>query len=146
MDYVDHPLVVNQVEISLLQRPLIEEGIMFNTRTAGIAGVSGTLDYCRSMGIHIQAWSPIAGGAPFEIGKGAPNELVQLIRELAEDYDTTREAIALGWIMRHPANIQPVVGTTTPQRLKDSCEAMRFTLSREDWYRLLEAARGDEVP
>lgn len=146
MDYVDHPIIVNQVEISLLRRALIEEGILFNQQTAGIAGVSGTLDYCQSVGIHVQGWSPLAKGALFELGKGAPNELIHLIRELAGAYETTAEAIVLGWLTRHPAGIQPVVGTTNPERIKASCEVSRISLSRDDWYRLLEAARGEAVP
>jgi predicted oxidoreductase len=143
---VTHPLVINQVEISLLHRSLIEEGMLFNQDSVGIAGSSGTLDYCRKHKMLIQAWSPVAGGKLFIHGRGAPDALIHLIQGLARDYQTSVEAIALAWLMRHPARIQPIIGTVNPDRIRASAMAASVDLSHEDWYRLLIAARGESMP
>ena len=68
------------------------------------------------------------------------------MHELAEHYDTNASAIVLAWLLRHPAGIQPVVGTTNADRLRQSAEADRIDLTREDWYALLERAQGMPVP
>jgi predicted oxidoreductase len=68
------------------------------------------------------------------------------IAALAGKYQTTKEAIALAWLLRHPAGIQPIIGTLNADRLVDSCRGDSVTLTREEWYRLLEAARGQAVP
>jgi predicted oxidoreductase len=143
---VDEPLVINQVELSLIHRSLIEEGILFNQYTNGIAGSSGTLDYCRKHNMVIQAWSPVGAGRIFKLGKGAADGLVHLVNEFAHSYKTSVEAIALAWLTRHPALIQPIIGTTNPDRIRASCNVDDVTLSHEDWYRLLTAARGESVP
>lgn len=143
---VAEPLVINQVELSLIHRSLIEEGILFNQSTHGIAGSSGTLDYCRKQNMVIQAWSPVGAGRIFKLGKGAPDGLVYLINEFAHSYKTSVEGIALAWLTRHPAMIQPIIGTTNPDRIRASCDVDDVALSHEDWYRLLTAARGESVP
>jgi len=138
---VNQPLVINQVEISLLHRSIIEEGTVFNQKVAGIAGSSFTLDYCRKHNILMQAWSPVAGGKLFVNGRGAPDALINLISDLSRAYNTSPEAIALAWLLRHPAGIQPIIGTVNPDRIKASSMAADVNLSHEDWYRLLVAAR-----
>lgn len=143
---VNQPLVINQVEISLLHRSLIEEGMVFNQNTTGIAGSSFTLDYCRRHKILLQAWSPVSGGKLFVHGRGAPDALIHLIQSLAHQYRTSTEAIALAWLLRHPAGIQPIIGTVNPDRIRASAMAASVTLSHEDWYRLLIAARGESMP
>lgn len=144
--YLDQPIVINQVELSLLHRSLIEEGILFNQTTKGISGVSGTLEYCREHNILIQAWSPVAAGKLFVDGKGAPAPLIHLIKSLATEYQTSVEAIVLGWLTRHPAGIQPIIGTVNSDRIRASAAVSDLVLTREDWYRLLEAARGEMAP
>lgn len=143
---VDQPLVINQVELSLIHRSLIEEGILFNQSSYGIAGSSGTLDYCRKNKMIIQAWSPVGAGRIFKFGKGTQDGLVHLINEFAHQYSTSVEAIALAWLTRHPAIIQPIIGTINPDRIRASCNVDDIELSHEDWYRLLTAARGEAVP
>ena len=144
--FVDQPIVINQVEISLLHRSLIEEGILFNQSTVGISGSSGTLDYCQKHDILLQAWSPVAAGKLFVRGRGAPDALIQLINDLAGAYRTSVEAIVLGWLTRHPALIQPIIGTVNTDRIKASAMVDDIELTHEDWYRLLGAARGESVP
>lgn len=141
-------LLVNQVEISLLHAELIARTATFNS-VAELASASGTLDYCVSNDIHVQAWSPVAGGQLSAPGQDAPANVQQtsaLVHELADRYDTNPSAILLAWLLRHPAGIQPVVGTTNVDRLRQSAEADRVELAREDWYALLERARGQAVP
>ena len=147
--YITQPLVVNQLELSLLHHHLISDGILVNTPEAPRANVRGTLEYCRLHDIIIQAWSPVAGGKLFDPPKDAPENVrntAALIAELAQEKNTTREAIALSWLLRHPAGIQPIVGTLQVHRIADSVKANSITLSRQEWYRLLEAARGAAVP
>lgn len=143
---VDQPIVINQVEISLLHRSIIEEGTVFNQNVTGFAGSSFTLDYCRKHNILMQAWSPVAGGKLFVHGRGAPDALINLINDLSRAHHTSPEAIALAWLLRHPAGIQPIIGTVNPDRIKASALAANVELSHEDWYRLLIAARGETMP
>lgn len=146
---LDQPLVANQVELNLLHHGLIDEGVAANTDRAATAGVGGTLDTCRLHGILIQAWAPVAGGRLFDPPADAPEHIrrtAELVAQLAAEKNTSPEAIVLAWLLRHPAPIQPIVGTTRPERLRASCQADAVDLSREEWYRLLIAARGGPLP
>ncbi len=143
--FVDQPLVVNQVELNLLHSYLIEDGVVANQHAAQYKGQTGTLDYCRLHGIQIQAWAPVAGGKLIDPPAKADERVRQAagaVAQLAKAKGTTREAIALAWLLRHPAGIQPIVGTTNVGRLRASARADEVTLSREEWYTLWVAARG----
>ena len=137
--FVNQPLVVNQIEVSLLHHYPISETILGNQQGGTYAGATGTLDYCREHGVLVQAWSPLAGGKL----SGAAAELVT---ELARAKGTSPEAVLLAWLLKHPAPIQPIVGTTNPERLVASCAGDGVELSREEWYSLLAAVRGVGVP
>ena len=143
--YVRQPLVVNQLELNLLHSEMIEDGVLANQNANHYTGQTGILDYCRLHGIHIQAWSPVANGRlidpPAKAGEQVRKAAAAVAR-LAKAKDTTREAIALAWLMRHPAGIQPIVGTTNVDRLRASAKADAVELSREEWYGLWVAARG----
>lgn len=142
--YVRQPLVVNQLEFSLAQPALVVEGFMAN-RTGAMAEAnlaSGTLDYCRRHEILVQPWSPVGGGKLFNPDHPA----APLIAELAAAKNVSAEAILLAWILRHPAGMQPIIGTTKADRVRASAQADAVTLSREEWYALLAAARGQKVP
>ena len=107
------------------------------------------LEYCRLHGLRIQAWSPVAGGKLFNPPEGAEarvQDAARLVAELAAAKQTTPEAIVLGWLLRHPAGIQPVIGTIRPERVRASCLADEVDLTREEWYTLFVAARGMSVP
>ncbi len=146
---VDQPLVINQVEVSLLHAHLINEGILANQEGGPSARTTGLLDYCRLHNVMIQAWSPVAGGRLFNPPDDAEahiREAAALVARLAEAKQTSKEAIVLGWLLRHPAGIQPVVGTTKPARVRSSCLADTVDLTREEWYALFTAARGAQVP
>ncbi|MDP1698432.1 MAG: aldo/keto reductase [Xanthomonadaceae bacterium] len=147
--YLAQPLVINQLELSLLHTQLIDDGIMVNAAAATYAAASGTLDYCRAQELLIQAWSPLAGGAliaPPAQASPQVHAAAGQVAALADAHGTSREAIVLAWLLRHPAAIQPVVGTTKVDRLLACCQADAVSLSREDWYRLYHAARGMPLP
>jgi predicted oxidoreductase len=146
---LNQPLVVNQVELSLLHAHMINAGIMWNIKDTPLPEAGGTLDYCRLNHLLIQAWGPVALGRLISPQKGVPDnekETTRLIEHLAADKHVSKEAIALGWLLKHPAGIQPLIGTIRPARIKNSCQADTVTLSREEWYRLFNAARGKPVP
>ncbi|GIN69977.1 aldo/keto reductase [Bacillus sp. J14TS2] len=148
-NYVSHKLVVNQLQLSVAQSALIDSGIALNMPVdQSINRDSSTLEYCRLKDITIQAWSPYQSGffaGPFLGDLEKFPKLNQVIDELAEKYSVTNTAIAAAWITRHPANIQVVLGTTTPQRIKDACAGSEIDLTRKEWYDLYKAA-GHIVP
>ena len=150
--WVDQPIVANQLQLSIAHTHLIDEGLVMNRADwpTPLRG-EGTLDYCRLHDITIQAWTPLAAG--MLTGKPLPEtadpsvaRTASLVAELAADKGVSREAIAIAWLLRHPAGIQPIIGTTNPSRIQAACQADGVTLSREEWYRLLIAGRGQELP
>jgi predicted oxidoreductase len=147
--HLDQPLVINQVELNLLHAHLITDGIGANQAGVPHTAAGGTLDYCRVHDIMIQAWAPVAGGTLIDPPPGAEERVrktAERVAEWAKDKATSQEAIVLAWLLRHPARIQPIIGTTTPDRLVASCLADRLELSREEWYALLVTARGASLP
>jgi predicted oxidoreductase len=146
---VRQPLVVNQVELSLLHAPLINDGVVANQAPGAYQAAAGTLDYCRLHDITVQAWGAVANGRLIDPPARAEPRVraaAKAVADLAKAKGTSREAIALAWLLRHPAGIQPLVGTTQPARISASCQADAVTLSREEWYRLFAAARGAAMP
>jgi len=138
---LDEPIRVNQLEVSLRHSGLIESGVQINREAAPAdAGVEGLLDFCRAQGIDVQAWSPIAKG------RTANDSLDATLREMAARYSVASEALQVAWLLRHPAKIRPVIGTTRPERIRSIFEASKVSMSREDWYRLFNAARTGELP
>jgi predicted oxidoreductase len=147
--FLDQPLVINQVELSLMHPHLISEGVLANRVQQTSTLSTGTLDYCRRRNILIQAYSPVAGGLLFDAGEDSSRrvrEAAELVAAMAREKGTSREAILLAWLLRHPAPIQPIIGTTRPERVQASCLADGIELSREEWYRLLNTARGESPP
>ena len=107
----------------------------------------GVLDFCRLNDITIQPWSPMQFGffkGCFVDHEQFP-EVNAALQKVAETYGVTKTAVAIAWILRHPAKMQPITGTTNPERLKESFLATTFTLTREEWYRLYKAA-GNVLP
>ena len=148
---IAQPLVVNQMEMSLLARDAFEEEVLAGHR--GGASVNfgpGLIEQGVAGEIQLQAWGSLAGGwlSGRDLSGAMPTRqrLAGRVAELARGYDTSREAIVLAWLMRHPARIQPVIGTTDPARIAACGQAADITLSREDWYALWETARGQELP
>lgn len=133
------PLIVNQIEISLANQTAFHDG---------------TLDQCLAEKIAPLAWSPLAGG---QLGDGAKNLLpwqqgyhikpvVGALDQMARERGATRTAVALAWLLKHPAKIVPIVGSANPENIRRAVEADALELTREEWYRLVEAARGERLP
>ena len=133
------PLIVHQVEISLANRACFDDG---------------TLDQCLAEKITPLAWSPLAGGL---LADGARDLLpsqqayrtkpvVAELDVIAKERGASRTVIALAWLLKHPANIIPIIGSTRAQSIKEATRADSVELTREEWYRLLEAARGERLP
>jgi predicted oxidoreductase len=147
---LDVPLVVNQIEFNLLHADLLEAGVLANQSNPSrwVQG-EGIIEYCRQQQITLQAWTPLAQGRL--CGDTPPTEAHlqnawQAVARLAQQKAVSKEAILLAWILRHPACIQPVIGTTNPQRIAGACQADQVELSREEWYALFVAARGGNMP
>lgn len=142
-------LVINQLQFSIVHTPMIDSGIALNMNIEqSINRDNSILEYCRLHDITIQAWSPFQKGffeGPFLGDLEHYPELNATLQELADKYNATSTSIATAWITRHPANIQVVLGTTNPVRLKDACKGSEITLTREEWYQLYKAA-GKIVP
>lgn len=146
--YCDEPLLINQLQLSIAHCPMINSGINANMyNDSGINRDGGVLEYCRLKDITIQAWSPFQYGM-FE-GIFLENEkfaeLNKVIDNLAEKYNVTNSAIAVAWILRHPAGIQTIVGTTNKDRIAQISKASEIRLTREEWYALYMAA-GNKLP
>lgn len=142
------PLLVNQMQFGLMHAGMIRQGIEANTNFEGaVLRDLAVLDYCRLHQITIQAWSPLQYG--FFDGNFVDNEnfkeVNMVLETLAKRYKVTKSAIAIAWILRHPANMQVLVGTMNEEHLKEICKASHVTLSRQEWYELYRAA-GYELP
>lgn len=146
--YCDEPLLINQLQLSIAHCPMINSGINANMyNDSGINRDGGVLEYCRLKDITIQAWSPFQYGM-FEgifLGNEKFAELNKVIDDLAEKYNVTNSAIAVAWILRHPAGIQTIIGTTNKDRIAQISKASEIRLTREEWYALYMAA-GNKLP
>ena len=142
--YVKQPLVINQVQLSLEQSQLIDQALYMNNKTTdfSINRDGNALDYCRLKDITIQAWSPLQFGmfgGSFIDNPDFP-ELNKTLGELAEREQVSKAAIAIAWILRHPAKMQAIIGSMNPGHIKDVCAAADVTLSHHDWYALYLSA------
>ena len=144
------PIVVNQVEFNLVHTHMLDEGILFNQDKERLTRNEGVIEYCRLHDITLQAWSPLANGRL--TGKPRPNEekhiqkTADLVASMASEKGVHPEAILIAWILRHPAHIQPLPGSTNPERLLACCESEHISLTREEWYGLFVAGRGEALP
>jgi len=147
---VRQPLLFNQVQLSLTHANLFAQGIAANMAglDQSIDRDNGLLDYSRLKGMTLQAWSPFQKkffDGVFIGDRETHAELNDVLDELAAAHGVTPMGIAVAWIVRHPANIQVVLGTTKPARVREAAAGSDVRLSREEWYRLFRAA-GHKVP
>jgi len=146
--YLNQKIIVNQLQLSITNTGIIDSGLNVNMKIDRSIDRDGSvLEYCRLKDITIQAWSPFQFG--FFDGVFLDNdkfpELNEKINKIAAIKGVPNTAIAIAWILRHPAKIQPIVGTTNPRRLKDICKASQVELSRQEWYSIYLAA-GNSLP
>ncbi|XOV77955.1 MAG: aldo/keto reductase family oxidoreductase [Aestuariibacter sp.] len=145
------PLVANQMQMSLANLDWLNESVSAGMREGNDLHFSpGVIEYCRSNKMQIQAWGCLAQGlfSGRDISDRPQHikDTAELVARLAGEHQVSKEAIVLAWLMRHPANIQPVIGTTNPDRIRACQEAEKVQLSREHWYQLYVSARGEALP
>lgn len=136
---VQQKLEVNQLQFSLPVSNMIANGMEVNMTSEGsFDRDDNVLDYCRKNNIRIQAWSPLQmpDWKGCFLGAKEYDKTNKLLKEFATEYSVSESAIAYAWILRHPARMQIVTGTTKAERLKDAVDACRIELSKEQWYRL----------
>lgn len=146
--YLPHKIAVNQMQLSIANAGMLDADIHANLKDDwSCMRDASVMDYCRLHEITLQAWSPLQYGFLKTVFLDDQNypELNQKLRELSEKYNVTPAAIAIAWILRLPAKIQPVLGTTKPDRLAEICRASDISLTRPEWYALYLSA-GNYLP
>lgn len=145
---LDMPICANQLQFSIMHAPMIQSGInvnMYNDSAVNRDG--GVLDFCRLNKITIQPWSPMQYG--FFKGCFVDNEefpeLNKALENIGNKYGVSKTTISFAWILRHPAKMQPITGTTNLTRLKDCIKASEIELTREEWYEIYRSA-GNVLP
>jgi predicted oxidoreductase len=151
---MDMPMFANQVCINLHETSLLDAGVVAGYGEPGQAlRGDDTLEYCRLHRIQVQAYAPLANG--WVTGRHIPDDHPEAERlratadkvgRLAASWDIAPEAVALSWLLRHPAGILPVVGTTQVDRLRACVAAHRDRFDHEGWYDLWITARGRKLP
>lgn len=143
----NHKLIVDQLQLSLARTGMIDSGILANVPADEVGQDASILEYCRLKNITIQTWSPLQYGwfAGTFLGNEKYPELNAKLDELAEKYNTVPGTIALAWILRHPAKMQALIGSSNRKRMLDYSKAMNIALTREEWYDLYVAA-GNFMP
>ena len=146
-----HPLLVNQLQVSLAHPDLIDDAVVVNDALPERpARGFGTLPYCVHRNIAVQAWAPLgAGRLVRDDESGADSRLLAVRRELASvarERGVHPAAVAIAWLLRHPAGIQPLLGGRTPAEIRQAAEGADVALTRAEWYRLFNASRGTPVP
>ena len=145
---VKQPLAVNQLQLSAAFTPGFESGFHVNMEDSQAAMRDGSIfEYCQLHDVVIQAWSVLQFG--YFKGNFVGNEkfqaLNQVLDRLAIKYGVTSSTIAISWILRYPAKMQAVVGTTNPKHLREVSQAANFSLTRKEWYEIYLAA-GNNLP
>jgi predicted oxidoreductase len=136
---VPFKLIVNQVEISLKRRDFFQDG---------------TMEHCMMNQVTPLAWSPLAAGrlaftGAIDLNEPGHAKRIQLrdaIDSVAREHEASRSAVAIAWLLRHPAGIIPLVGSADPRNITDLAKAVNLKLSREEWYTMLEGAAGERLP
>ena len=142
--YVKQPLIINQVQLSLEQSQLIDQALYMNNKTTefSINRDGNALDYCRLNDMTIQAWSPLQigmfGGSFIDNPDYA--KLNETLKKIADRENVSKAAVAIAWILLHPAKMQAIIGTMNPDHIKDICAAGEVSLSHHDWYELYLSA------
>jgi predicted oxidoreductase len=145
---VKQPLVANQLQISLAFTPLIDHGLNVNMAdNPSLDRDNGTLNYCQLHRITVQAWSPLQHGFFKGVFLDHPDypALNAKLLEIAGQQQVPVSAVAIAWLLRHPANMQPILGSMNPQHIRDMARAVDVTLTRPEWYGLYKAA-GNRLP
>lgn len=145
--YINQHLIINQLQISVAHTDLIDSSFTMRLKDAANVDKTGdALTYSRLKNMTVQAWSPFQFGfygGVFMGNEGYPN-LNAAVNRMAEEKSVSPSVIAIAWLLRHPAHIQPLIGTTNAGRLRDICRAAEVTLNRAEWYELYRMSILDE--
>ena len=145
---LDMPLCANQLQLSIMHAPMIQSGINVNMyNDSAVNRDDGVLDYCRLNKITIQPWSPMQYGffeGCFVDNRKFP-KLNKALEAIGNQHGVSKTTVAIAWLLRHPAKMQPVTGTTNLTRLTDCLKASEVKLTREQWYEIYRAA-GNVLP
>ena len=145
---VKQPLVANQLQLSAAFTPSFDAGFHVNMKQeAGIVRDSSIFEYCRLHDVVIQAWSVLQFdyfGGVF-LGSEKYPELNHVLNRLAEKYHVSPSAVAIAWVLRYPAKMQAVIGTTKKARVAEAAKAAEIQLTRKEWYEIYLAA-GNDLP
>lgn len=146
--YLDEKIMINQLQFGLGHTTMVDAGLNVNmNHDPATNRDGGVLDFCRLNDITIQPWSPFQYGFFQGVFIGNPEfrELNEKLEEIAASYGITPTGLAIAWILRHPACMQPIVGSVNTGRLKEVCEASDVTITRQEWYALY-CATGKKLP
>ncbi len=147
--HMKQPIVANQLQLSITNATMITQGQHVNMLDEAAVNRDGSvLDFCRLHDITIQPWSPFQYGF-FEgvfLGSEKYPKLNAKIDAIAQQYGVSNTTVALAWLLRHPANLQPITGTMNTQRLKDCVRATEIRLTRTEWYEIYLAAGSCRKP
>jgi len=135
--HLKSPLIVNQIQLSIIHSTALDAGMFMNmTAPEAVDRDNGVIDYCHLNDITIQPWCPLQASWAEGTFLDHPNypKLNKTLQTLADEYGVNKNAIALAWLLRHPAEMQPIVGTTSVKRLKELVKATDVELTRQHWY------------
>ncbi len=144
-------LVSNQIRFGLGFPNPVESWLVAGRENEGLSSRGeGILEYCMRHRIRPQAYSPVVYGGILEPLSPADSPtlrgLKECLNQMAAEKGVTPDVIALSWVLRHPAGIQPIIGTTRPDRIQAATQALELRLTHEEWYQLFIAARGHALP
>lgn len=144
--FVNQELITNQLQYSVMHTGMVDAGIHVNTKNAlSLDHDRAILDYSRVNDMTVQPWSPVHGEKGVFLNNPEYKEVNDKLTEIGEKYGIDNEAMAIAWLLRHPAKMQVILGTMTPERIKNYSKASGVTITREEWYSIYRAA-GNRVP
>ena len=150
--YTGRKIVANQLELSLLKTDFVCNTVGFNNSVGDNLNFPlGTLEYCMLNNVNIQSWSPLARGiySGRPLDENTPKTISntkEIVERIAKDRNVSTDGVVLAWLMKHPAKINPVIGTTNPERIRNAMDAFKIQLTRDEWYELLVASKGVSMP
>jgi len=140
---LEMPLVANQLQFSIAHTPMLDHGLNVNmSDEPAVNRDGGVLDYCQLHQITVQPWSPLQAGFFGGVFLDHPDyaELNEVLNRIAEEQGVDPSAVAIAWLLRHPAKMQPVLGSMNPDRIRKMAKACDVELSRPEWYEIYRAA------
>ncbi|GEK90433.1 aldo/keto reductase [Alkalibacterium kapii] len=144
--YIDQELITNQLQFGLMHTGMIDAGIHVNTKDENALDHDrAVLDYSRLNDMTIQPWSPVHAEDGVFLNNPKYQKVNDRLSEIGDKYGVDNEVMSIAWILRHPAEMQVILGTMTPERIKNYSQASKVKITREEWYDIYRAA-GNSVP